>query len=184
MRHLRPSLALGALIPLMAACGGANTVDGTILGEGFGKAREAIFVGDLSGEEANLRLMIASFENACQNYSYYVESQQYDAENAFADPDDPAPRYLLFTVYLQGQPVAGDWPILPPGEFYEGSTSFISGRYSLGDGEGAFDPTLMNGGSLVFEDVEADTLLGGTFTAGFTSGDSLEGSFEATYCDP
>lgn len=179
---LKAGTVLG-LVALVSACG-PNKIDGSVLGEDFGDVRGAIFVGDASADTASFRLLIASYNDACANFQSYVQTQEYPIDNALADEADASPKYLLFTVGLLDVEVLGEHEVLPPGEFYDGTTSSVSGRYRYADGDGNFSEILMEGGTFTLDTVEEATLLTGALDVSLDNGDALSGKFEAVYCEP
>lgn len=174
---------LAGVLLFGAGCKGPNHVDGKIGDEAFPEVREAIFVGDADSDSADLKILMATYNNACTNYDYYVRFQQYDADNALLDEADSDPRYLLFTLSLEGMDPFAENPIVEPGGLIGDGPSFITGRYRFADGAGQFDEIPFESGTLTLSDFNDDGNLEGEFTVELTGGDSLTGGFEAVECD-
>lgn len=177
-------VSLAAVLLTGAGCKGDNWVKGEIGGEDFLKVQEAVFVGEMADDSADVRILMSTYDNACQNYQGYVQTQQYDADNQLVDEAHRDPRYLLFTVVLEGEDPLGEHPILAPGDLFGDGPSFINGRYRYADGEGQFNQIESVDGTLDLVEVDEDGNLVGGFSASWEGGDTLEGGFVAAPCDP
>lgn len=191
-RHAMPRRSAlapaGALLALFAVsgCKGDNWAKGEVAGAEIPEIREAIFEGDVGGdgEITSLRVLMSTYDNACQNFQSYVQLQEYDADNALLDEVNADPRYLLFTIVLAEGEVFATHEVLAPGETYDDGISSVSGRYRWADGEGSFDEAVMSSGALTLAEVDEEGLLRGSFEVSFDGSDSAEGELAATECDP